>query len=333
MDISNHKEAFAGVKVCITGGLGMIGSNLAHYLHRLGAMVSILDAMLPKYGGNWFNIASIKDDTDIVIGDIRDRSIVEDIISDQDFIFNLAAQVSYQDSIDDPFTDLDINLKGHLNVLEACRYHNREAILVFPGSRLQYGKIENTPTSEEHPLRPLLTYAVHKLAGERYYQLYYEHFGIRSAVVRIANPYGPRQQMKHSKYGILGWFIRLAMDGQTIKIFGEGSQTRDYVHVDDVVRAMTAVASSEQAMGKVFNVGSGVGTRFADMARMVVENVGKGNISHVPWPEDYFNVETGDFVADISKICDMTDWEPQIELSQGVKQTVEFYKTYKDYYW
>jgi len=333
MDISHCVKTFDGARVCITGGLGMIGSTLAHYLHDMGAQIVILDAMLPQYGGNWFNVVDIKDDIEVVIGDVRDRALVEEIVRGQDFIFNLAAQVSYQDSINDPFLDLEINGVGHLNVLEACRHHNRDAILVFPGSRLQYGRIESVPTNENHPQRPLLIYAVHKLAGERYYQLYFEHFGIRSVALRIANPYGPCQQMKHSKYGILNWFIRVAMDGQTIKVFGDGTQIRDYIYVDDVATAMIAAASCKDAMGEIFNVGSGMGTKFGDMAGMVVDAVGKGTVVHIPWPQDYFNVETGDFVADISKIRNLTGWFPQTTLEQGIKRTVKYYRKYRDMYW
>jgi UDP-glucose 4-epimerase len=322
-----------GRTVLITGGLGFIGSNLAHRLVELGAKVTIVDALLPLYGGNLTNIGEIQDRVTLYRADIRDARSIEGLVSGQEFIFNLAAQVSYITSDEDPVLDLDINCRGHLNLLEACRRVNRDARILFPGTRMQYGRIETVPVPESHPMNPLGIYGIHKLTGENYYRMYHRTHGLKTTVLRIANPYGIRHQMKHSKYGILNWFVRLAMDGQRIRIFGTGDQVRDYVYVGDVVEAFLAAALHPAAVGESFNVGSGTGTPFVDMARTVVEVVGAGELEMVPWPKDYFHIETGDYVLDISKMTRLLGWKPGVSLAEGVRLTHGFYVRHRDRYW
>lgn len=333
MNMGYEPGRFRGRTVLITGGLGFIGSNLAHRLVELGAKVTIMDALLPLYGGNPSNIESVQDRLTLSRTDIRDARGIEALVSGQEFIFNLAAQVSYITSDEDPVLDLDINCRGHLNLLEACRRVNRDARILFPGTRMQYGRIEMLPAPETHPMNPLGIYGIHKLTGENYYRMYYRTHGLKTTVLRIANPYGIRHQMKHSKYGIVNWFIRLAMDGQRIRIFGAGDQVRDYVYVGDVVEAFIAAALHPAAVGESFNVGSGTGTRFVDMARTVLEVVGSGELEMAPWPEDYFHIETGDYVLDISKINGLLGWKPAVSLQDGVRLTHEFYVRHRDRYW
>jgi len=229
--------------------------------------------------------------------------------------------------------DADINYLGHLNMLECVRKHNPKAILFHAGSRLQYGKIDYLPVDEKHPQKPRTPYALNKNAAENLYLYFFDIYGIRSVNFRIANPYGPRSQMKHSKYSMINWFIRLAMEGKTIKVFGEGTQIRDYIYVDDLADAFLAASVNNECYGEVFNVGSGDGTRFIDMAETIVAAVGKGDIEYVPWPDDYINVETGDYVASIKKICDKTDWKPGTDLVAGIRSTFEYYKNHKNHYW
>jgi nucleoside-diphosphate-sugar epimerase len=320
-------------KVLITGGLGMIGSSLAQVLVPLGAEVSILDALLPLYGGNRFNLHGIEDRVDVTIGDIRDPAAVETLVRDKDVIFHLAAQVSYIDSLSEPLLDLDINCLGSLILLEACKKLNRKAKIVFTGSRMQYGRIAYNPVDEHHPTEPLMTYGIHKLAVEKYHLMYFQNYGMPTSVVRISNPYGPRQQMKHSKYGIINWFIKLAMTDQVIKVFGEGGQIRDYIYVDDVAGALLAVGCSPSADGEIFNVGSGRGVSFIHMIQEVIRIVQKGRIEMVPWPKDYQNVETGDFIANVGKIYGLLGWRAVVDLPDGIQKTVDYYRTHKQHYW
>lgn len=311
----------------------MIGSTLAHIAVGFGAEVRIVDAMLPLYGGNRFNFTGIDSKIEFVQGDIRDGVLMEQMVEGMDFVFDLAAQVSYTHSNLDPLLDLDINCRGHLVVLEACRKKNPKAKLVFSSSRFVYGNTEYNPVAENHSTNCRSIYGIHKLTAEKYFHFYKEAFGLKTACVRIANPYGPRQQMKHNGYGIVNWFVRLALDGQPLTIYGDGRQLRDYVFVEDAARALLAVGLVPETCGEVFNLGSGVGTAFRDMARTIAEYVPNTEIREVPWPADRYFVETGDYVSDLTKIRSVTGWEPQIEFREGIRRTAEFYAANRQQYW
>ncbi|MCL4502957.1 MAG: NAD-dependent epimerase/dehydratase family protein, partial [Deltaproteobacteria bacterium] len=298
-----------------------------------GAQVTILDAMLPVYGGNLFNLEGIFGAIKFIQGDIRDGSLVKSLVREADLIFSLAGQVSYVDSNTDPMLDLDINCKGHLQVLEACREAETRARLVFASSRFVYGKIEYNPVDEGHPFNCLSIYGIHKLAGEKYYHFYQEAYGLETVSVRIANPYGPRQQMKHSKYGIVNWFIRLALEGKPLTIYGEGRQGRDYIFVEDLAEAMLALAQTPGVSGEVFNLGSATSTPFIEMAQMVAEAVPGTQVQQVEWPADRYFVETGDYLSNIDKISRATGWRPRTSLPDGIGRTVAYYKKYRDKYW
>jgi nucleoside-diphosphate-sugar epimerase len=311
----------------------MIGSTIAHLALNSGAQVTILDAMLPIYGGNLFNLEGIFGATKFVQGDIRDGSLVKSLVREADFIFSLAGQVSYVDSNTDPMLDLDINCKGHLQVLEACREAKTRARLIFASSRFVYGKIDYNPVDEGHPFNCLSIYGIHKLAGEKYYRFYQEAYGLETVSVRIANPYGPRQQMKHSKYGILNWFIRLALEGKPLTIYGEGRQGRDYIFVEDLAEAMLALVQAPGVSGEVYNLGSATSTPFIEMARMVAEAVPGTEVQQVEWPADRYFVETGDYISDISKITGSIGWRPRTSLKEGIERTVAYYSKYRARYW
>lgn len=318
--------------VLITGGAGFLGSSLAHVLVKRGASVTILDAMLPLYGGNAFNLHGIEDQVEFVKGDIRDAELIEKLVAGKDVIYNFAAQVSYIDSKDQPFLDLDINGKGHLTVLEAVRKRAPSAKVLFSSSRMVYGKIQTTPVREDHPTEPLSLYGIHKLLGEKYCRYYTDTFGIHTVSIRIPNPYGPRQQMKHSKYSIVGWFVRQAMEGKVIEVFGDGSQERDYLFVDDIVDAFLLLTDTGQR-GEVYNIGTHERVRFGDMVDAVLSEAGAGAKKYVPWPEQYEKNETGNYVADTSKIEAITNWKPVISLQEGIHRMVEYYKHNKEHYW
>jgi UDP-glucose 4-epimerase len=329
----NDFSNFKGSRVLITGGAGMIGSTIAHILVEQGAEVTVLDAMLPLYGGNSFNLKNILDKIVFVQGDIRDPELVKKSVDGMDYVFNLAAQVSYVDSNLDPMLDLDINCGGHLNVLLALSQVNRRAKVVFTSSRFVYGSIDYNPVDENHPFNCLSVYGIHKLAGEKYYRFFHDAHDLDTVSVRIANPYGPRQQMKHAKYGIVNWFVRLALEGKPLTIFGEGLQKRDYVFVEDLAAGIVTSILSQNTNGKVYNLGSGVGTPFIDMVQLIAEVIPGTEIQYLPWPQDRYLVETGDFIADISKIRKDMGWVPQISLQEGIEKTVAYYRQYREQYW
>ncbi len=327
-----NKSIFAGKKVLITGGAGFIGSSLCLELVKRGAEVTVLDALLPLYGGNLFNLKPVIDKIKFVEGDIRDKELVNDLVRNQDFIFDLAAQVSYIDSKDLPFLDLDINCLGRLTVLEAIRVIAPATRVIFPSSRMVYGKIHSTPVKEDHPTEPLSIYGIHKLTGEKYYRYYHDTFGLDTLIVRLPNPYGIRQQMKHNKYSIVGWFLRQALDGETISIFGEGLQEMDYLYIDDVVDGLLHVAEKGLS-GEIYNLGAKERVSLVEMVDTILTETGTGKKEHVLWPENFEKNKTGSYLADTSKIERDTGWKARVSLKEGVKSMTEYYKEHKEHYW
>ena len=330
--VSTYLEDYKGKNVLITGGLGFIGSNLARTLVKAGAKVTILDALLEPYGGNTVNVDDIKDQLEIVDGNIMDEHLVQQKVAGKDYIFHLAGQVGYLDSKERPFEDLDFNGRGNLILLEAVKNKAPEARIVFSSSRLVYGKISQTPVTEAHPTEPLSLYAIHKLLAEKHYTYYAHNFGVHGVSLRIPNPYGPRQQVKHSRYGIVGWFLRQAMDDQAITIYGDGKQLRDYVYIDDIVGAMLAAAVAGEA-GEAYNIGSGEELTFEQMVDAVIAEVGGGHKEFVPWPEDYEKNETGDYLADFSKLTAATGWQPTVAFANGIAKMHSFYEQHRAAYW
>ena len=329
---NNTEQYFNGKRVLITGGAGFLGSSLAHALVARGAQITVLDAMLPLYGGNLFNLEGIREKIEFIEGDIRDEALVQKAVTGKDIIYNFAAQVSYIDSKDQPFLDLDINGRGHLNVIEAVRQFAPNARILFSSSRMVYGKILTSPVSESHPTDPLSLYGIHKLLAEKYYRYYAHTFGLDTVSVRIPNPYGPRQQMKHSKYSIVGWFVRQAMDGKAITVFGDGAQERDYMYIDDIIDAFIELTAYGVA-GEVYNIGTQERVTFGGMVDAVLAEVGSGSKENIPWPENYEKNETGNYVADTSKIEQITSWKPSVALAEGIARMVTYYKQHKEQYW
>lgn len=324
---------YRGRGVLITGGLGFIGSNLAHALVSAGAKVTIVDALIPSLGGNRFNVSGLEESVDIVIGDIRDSAAMESLVAGVDVVFSLAAQVDHIASMDDPLADLDMSGRGALTILEACRRTGRRIRVVFPGSRLQFGVPKSLPVGEDHPMDPLNIYAVHRLLGEFYQRVYGRSLGLSTVVLRLSNPFGPRQQMRHCKYGILNWFIRLALEDREITLYGEGGQERDYFYIEDAVDAFLRAGAMNEADGQVFNVGAGEPITMAEAARTIVEVVSSGRVTSIPWPEDRSSQETGGYVTDITKIKTALGWEPRVSFAEGVRRTAEYYRANRRHYW
>ncbi|MCG6538318.1 MAG: GDP-mannose 4,6-dehydratase, partial [Syntrophales bacterium LBB04] len=255
------------------------------------------------------------------------------LVKGKDIIFNLAGQVCHNDSMENPFLDADINYFGHLNVLECIRKNSPKTIVLHAGSRLQFGTILRLPVNEGHPLNPRTPYALNKTAAENMYLFYHEMHKIPCVLFRIANPYGPRSQMKHSKYSIINWFTRQAMEDKTINIFGTGEQVRDYIFVDDLAEAFLVAAVTPRCYGNVFNLGSGIGTKFKDMVEIILSITGKGKVEYIPWPENYHNVETGDYVTDIRKLSETTGWRPHTGIETGIRMVYDYYEKFKSFYW
>lgn len=313
-----------GSRVLVIGGLGFIGVNLTTRLAVLGARVSVLTPDRARHAND---IPSFeRNGVEIVEGDLRDMATISRRVVGCQVVINLSGQSGAVRSMDDPWTDLDVNVRGNLVLLEALRAQNPDAKVVFAGSRLQYGHVDHLPAAEDAPQAALCLHALHKQTVEHYLDLYRRLFGIRYSVARITNPYGPGQPAGRTAYGVINRMIHLAIADRPLTIYGDGTQLRDYIHVDDVATALVAMASSPAADGRAYNVGSGTGTKMVDLAEQVISIAGSGRIEHVPWPPLAQQIETGDFVADISRISNELDWRPTIALRQGLEQTVAFYR-------
>lgn len=330
---SSLEDSFRGKQALITGGLGFIGSALAHRLVGMGAQVAIVDALIPDCGGNLFNINDIADQVVVEIADIGDGEKMAPLVREQEYIFNLAGQVSHVDSMRNPMADLEINAKAHLAFLETCRRHNPEARLVYAGTRQVYGRPVYLPVDESHPLSPTDVNGVNKQAGEWYHMVYHAAYGLRATSLRLTNVYGPRQLMKHSRQGFIPWFIRLAMDGEEIQVFGDGRQRRDLTYVDDVVEAFLLAAASDAADGQVFNLGGLQAVSLAELAGRIVAAAGSGSYRLVPFPAERKAIDIGDFYADYSKIEQTLGWEPRVPLEEGLTRTMAYYRCHKERYW
>jgi UDP-glucose 4-epimerase len=316
----------------VTGGLGFIGSNLARRLVDLGADVLLVDSLIPDYGGNLFNIDGIADRVQVNVADVRQQSTLNYLVQKRDVIFNLAGQVSHIDSMRDPYADLEINCRGQLTILEACRHNNRDAKVVFAGTRQVYGHPDSLPVDENHLVRPTDVNGINKAAGEYYHLVYNNVFGVRACSLRLTNVYGPRQLIRHSRQGFIGWFIRLAIENRTIQIYGDGSQLRDFVYVDDAADAFLRAGASDACNGQVFNVGGTEPLSHRDLTTLLVSVAGSGRVEYIQWPPEKKAIDIGDFYADSSKFTRTTGWTPVTPLKDGIAATVAFYRRHLDRY-
>ena len=324
-------QSFDGTRVLITGGLGFIGSNLARRLVELGARVTLVDSLVPEYGGNLFNLDGFENRVRVNISDVRDRYSLNYLVQGQDYLFNLAGQTSHMDSMLDPFTDLEINSRAQLAILEACRHANPGIRVVFASTRQIYGRPHYLPVDEKHPLRPVDVNGINKMSGEGYHILYYDAYGIRATALRLTNTYGPRMRVKDARQTFLGIWIRLIIEGKPFEVWG-GEQLRDFTYIDDAVEALLLAATRPEAIGRIYNLGGERVISLKELAALLVQTNGAGEFLIRPFPEERKKIDIGDFYSDYRLIRQELGWEPQVPLSQGLSLTLDFYRSHLPYY-
>lgn len=320
-------------RILITGGAGFIGSNLARSLVQGGAEITIVDSLQPEFGGNLQNLSDIADDVKINISDVRDPHSIRTLVQGVDVVFNLAGQTSHLDSMTDPHTDLDINAGAQLSILEACRAVNPDAVVVFASTRQFYGKPDYLPVDELHPIRPVDINGVNKWAGETYHLLYHQVYGMPTTALRLTNTYGPGMRVRDARQTFLGVWIKQALTGEPIHIFGDGTQRRDFTYVDDCVDALLLAATRPEAIGRVFNLGSPEVVSLKELAHLLTELVPGSTYDCVPFPSDRERIDIGDYYGDTALIRAELGWEPAVDLRTGLTRTLDYYREYGDAYW
>jgi len=323
--MDERTKNWRGVRTLVTGGLGFIGSNLVHRLHALGAQVMVVDALIPGHGGNRANLAGIEQDIAIIVGDLRDRVLIENLVAAQDVVFNLAGQISHEDSTRDPFTDLEHNTRAPLTLLEACRVTNPTVKIIKTATRQQYGRPQYLPVDERHPMQPVDANGVNIWAGEYYHLLYHQVHGMRACSLRLTNTYGPRQVTDRHTQGALGFFIGLALEGKPITLYDEGQAVRDMNYVDDVVDALVLAAENDAAIGEAFNLGSPPVT-LRQYVEILGEIVGGVDVHYIPFPPQRKRIDIGDYYGEYGKISRVLNWSPRTELRDGLAKTVAWHR-------
>jgi nucleoside-diphosphate-sugar epimerase len=323
---------YAGKRVLVTGGLGFIGSNLAIELVAQGAQVQVVDALIPVHGGNRFNLAPVEDAVEVHIADLRDADVVRERVQGIDVVFHLAGQVSHGDSMRDPQLDQAVNVGATINLVEACRHESPEARLVYTSTRQVYGIPRKLPVDESHPTEPIDVNGINKLAAEYYHLLYHRTYGLRSAVLRLTNTYGPRQQIRNDRQSFMGIMIRQALRGETLQLFGTGEQLRDFNYVGDVVDALLRAGATEACMGHVYNLGA---PRHYSLLEFVEHLHRECPLEYrlVPFPDDRRIIDIGDYYGDYGAFAAATGWEPAVDLAEGLRLTLESFRAHPEVYW
>jgi len=326
-------ELFSGADVLVTGGLGFIGSSLARQLVTLGAKVTLVDSLIPEYGGNLFNIHDFHDKVSIELADVRDTKAMAALIKKRDFLFNLAGQTSHLDSMTDPLTDLNINAVAQLYILEACRLHNPDVKIVFASTRQIYGRPEYLPVNEKHPTNPVDVNGINKLAGESYHLLYNNIYKIRACALRLTNTYGPGMRVKDARQTFLGVWLRRVIEGEPIQIYGDGRQLRDFNFVTDVVKALLLGAGDPASEGQLFNLGAREYISLEQLAALLVRLNKRGGYELIPFPAYQKAIDIGDYYGDFSKIQNALGWSPEVLLENGLAMTLAYYRKHHAHYW
>jgi UDP-glucose 4-epimerase len=333
MNPSALDQSFSGKRILITGGLGFIGSNLARRLADAGARLILVDSLIPDYGGNLFNIDGYADRVTVNIADVRDEYSMDYLVQGQDILFNLAGQTSHLDSMTDPYTDLEINVRSQLSILEACRKKNPGIKIVYASTRQFYGKPDYLPVDERHLLHPTDVNGINKMAGEWYHIVYNNIYGIRATSLRLTNTYGPRMRVKDARQTFLGIWIKQVLSSEPILIYGDGQQLRDFNYVDDVIEALLIAALEARADGQVYNLGGAeLPISLNDLAQLLIDTNGAGEYRRVPFPPDRKSIDIGDYYADFSKIRRELSWTPRIPLAEGLRRSLDYFRQHLPQY-
>ncbi len=330
-----HKElsAYHGKQVLITGGLGFIGSNLAIRLVQLGAKVTVLDILWPDHGGNPYNVEPVRKDLTVNICDIRDKSEVGTLVKGKDYIFHLAGQCSHVLGQVDPYPDIDINIRGTATLMETIKENAAGSVLVYTSTRGVYGSADRLPVREDAHTNPKGLYEISNLTAEKIINFYGEIHQLKTVNLRLSNIYGERAQMKHGKFGVVNWFVRKALDDETIQVFGDGKILRDFLYVDDCVDAILQTGASGKAYGGTFNVGNEENCSFLELVKTIIDVAGSGRWEYAPFTRERAAQEPGDFYPDISRIRETTGWQPETTLKDGLLKTIEYYRQHRAMYW
>ena len=319
------QEWFTGKRVLITGGLGFIGSSIARRLVNV-ADITLVDSLIPEYGGHLANISGIEDKVQVNISDVRDPHSMRYLVQDVDVVFNMAGQTSHLDSMSDPYTDLDINARAQLSILEALRHFNPQAKIVFASTRQLYGRPEYLPVDEKHPVNPVDVNGINKSAGEWYHLLYHQVYGIPACVLRLTNTYGPGMRIKDARQTFVGIWIRRVLESAPFEVWG-GEQLRDFNYIDDVVDAFLQAAQNDKADGRVFNLGSNEVVSLKTLADILITaNNDDAEFIIREFPEERKKIDIGDYYSNYNLISDVLNWSPRISLQEGLEKTLIYYR-------
>jgi UDP-glucose 4-epimerase len=326
-------DQYRSQKILITGGLGFVGSNLAIRLVHEGASVVILDSLHPTCGGNYFNIEPIKNDVEVIEGDSCNLDLVRRLVRGKAYVFNLAGHVSHIESMQNPFEDLQMNAVAPLTVLEACKHENRDACIVYSGTRQSYGRPETLPLVENQLLRPVDINGVSKMAGEWFHMVYHRAYGMPTVSLRLINTYGPRQLVKHPRQGFVGWFIKQALEGTEIQVFGDGQQVRGFNYIDDVVDALLIAGANDRVKGEYFNLGGERAVGLEEFVKLLLQLTGRGSYRIVPFPPENKAIDIGSVYSSAAKFNFATGWKALVPIEEGLARTVDYYRQYGTRYW
>ena len=322
---------FKGVRTLIAGGLGFIGSNLARRLVDLGAEVTVVDSLRPEQGGLRYNIQGLEHRLKLEVGDLRDEALLERVLPGQDAVFNLAGQTSHMDSMTDPATDLELNCRAQLGLLEGLRRLAPQTRVVFASTRQIYGTPDYLPVDEAHPLRPVDVNGIHKLAGESYHLLYGRVYGLQAAALRLTNTYGPRMRIKDARQTFLGLWIRAALEGQPFEVWG-GEQLRDYTYVDDTVDALLAAVANPAVAGGAFNLsGQSPPISLLGTAELLARMTGS-RFEVKTFPPERRRIDIGDYYADDIAFRRLSGWTPKVGLEEGLERTLAYFREHLSQY-